>query len=177
MPTNTEISEKEFAVIREISNNHKPNQRIIAKSVGISLGLTNLIIKRLIKKGYIKIKEVLPRTIQYMLTPKGFAEKTRKTYHFTLQTIKTLEAIKANIQEIVTDVYKKGARGFVILGNGELASLAEIAFKNLDLGGIELKTQLVSNRRKNVCNLLFNINGVQQRMDLLQEVSKKNIRY
>ena len=46
-----EISEKEFAVIREISINRFPNQRTIATKTGFSLGLTNLIIKKLVKTG------------------------------------------------------------------------------------------------------------------------------
>lgn len=172
----SEITEKEFAVIREISNNHQPNQRIIAKRVGISLGLTNLIIKRLIKKGYIKIKEVPPRTIQYILTPKGFAEKTIKTYRYTLQTIKTLEAIKTGIQEIVENAYGKGGRDFLILGNGELVSLTEIVFKNLNFGDVKItKTEILSNKKRPTCNLLYNLNGNQQRVDLLSEIARKNI--
>ena len=83
----SKVSEKEFAVINEISNNHLPDQRTIADRAGISLGMTNLIIKRLIGKGYIKAKQLDKRKIQYLITPKGFSEKANKSYNFALKTI------------------------------------------------------------------------------------------
>ena len=71
------ISEKEYAIIREIHKNHIPDQRTLATRTGISLGMTNIIIKKLIKKGYIKAKQLNQKKIQYILTPKGFTEKAR----------------------------------------------------------------------------------------------------
>lgn len=173
-----EINDKEFAVIREISNHHKPTQRHIAKKVGISLGLTNLIIKRLIKKGYIKIREVPPRTIQYMLTPKGFSEKAKKSYHFTLRTINSIKTIKENIQEIIIKQYNQGAREFTILGNGELATLAEIALRDLNLKDINYScVENKSIENKPTCNLIVNINEMNKKIDLLSELSKKSEKF
>jgi DNA-binding MarR family transcriptional regulator len=169
-----EINEKEFAVISEISNNHRPSQRIIAKRVGISLGLTNLIIKRLIKKGYIKIKEVPPRTVQYMLTPKGFAEKAKKSYDFTLRTIKSIANIRENIQEIILEEYRKGARDFAIFGNDELAIITEIAFQNLRLNDLKFnRVDPGPGSSKGANGIIVSINGTRQEIDLLTQLSKK----
>jgi DNA-binding MarR family transcriptional regulator len=126
-----EISEKEFAVIREISNNHLPDQRLIATRAGISLGLTNLIIKRLIKKGYIKAKQLDRKKIQYLLTPKGFSEKAKKSYNFTLRTIGFFTTIREKLQELITSGCQKGAIEFAISGNDELADIVEFALKNM----------------------------------------------
>jgi DNA-binding MarR family transcriptional regulator len=126
-----EISEKEFAVIREIHNNHLPDQRTIAVRSGISLGLTNLIIKKLIKKGYIKAKQLNQKKIQYILTPKGFTEKARKSYHFTLKTIGLFKSLREKLQEIISSERQNGAVEFVVLGNGELADMVEFALKNM----------------------------------------------
>lgn len=172
------VTDKEFAVIREVSNNHKPTQRHIAYKVGISLGLTNLIIKRLTRKGYIKIKEVPPRTIEYMLTPKGFAEKAKKSYHFTLRTIDIIKTLKQNIQEIILSEYKKGVREFTISGNGELTTITQIAFETLELKDIKLsRTEFNSNRNKPICNLLVILNGQERKIDLLSELSKRSVYY
>ncbi len=126
-----EISEKEFAVIKEISNNHLPDQRTIATKTGLSLGLTNLIIKKLIKTGYIKIKQLNRRKIQYILTPKGFAEKAKKSYRYTIKTINLFKSIKEQIQKLILDYKNQGIQKFIILGKNELADIAEIAIKPL----------------------------------------------
>ncbi len=132
-----EISEKEFAVIKEIANNHQPSQRLIARRVGISLGLTNLIIKRLVKKGCLKVSQLNPRKVSYILTPKGFAEKTKKSYYYTLRTIKTLKSLQNRIQEIILSEYRKGRHKFAIQGNNELTLLVEISLRSLNLEGLE----------------------------------------
>ncbi len=131
------MDEKEFAVIREIANNHQPNQRLIARKLGISLGLTNLIIKRLINKGYVKISQLSARKIEYILTPQGFAEKAKKSYHYTLKTIMAIRNLKNRIQEIIISEYKNGKRKFAIQGNNELAILVEISLRHLNLEGLE----------------------------------------
>jgi DNA-binding MarR family transcriptional regulator len=126
-----EISEKELAVINEIHNNHLPDQRTIASLTGISLGLTNLIIKRLIKKGYVKAKQLNTRKIQYILTPEGFGEKAKKSYTYTLKTIDTFKKLKEDMQKLIISECKKGTSDFIISGRGELADILELAFKNI----------------------------------------------
>jgi DNA-binding MarR family transcriptional regulator len=149
---NTSISEKEFAVISEISNSNLPNQRIIARKLGISLGLTNLIINRLVKMGYVKVKQLDRRKIQYILTPKGFSEKTKKSYNYALRTINTLTVIREKIQNLVIDKYKTGVRDFLIVGDNELADLAEISLKKISVPNVsylrEMKNGKVSNENK-----------------------------
>lgn len=172
-----EISDKEFAVIREISNNHQPNQRIIAKSTGISLGMTNIIIKRLIKKGYIKIHQIPPYRVGYMLTPKGLAEKAKKSYDFTKKTISLIKTIRSAIQDIVMEEYSSGARQFILLGSNELSILAEIAIRDLNLKDISYsKLDKESDQEGGESFLVINIDGaVSKRIDILQELAQRNI--
>ncbi|MBU0952182.1 MAG: winged helix-turn-helix transcriptional regulator [Elusimicrobia bacterium] len=127
----TEISEKEFVIIKEISNNHLSHQRIISKNTGISLGLTNLIIRQLIKKGLIKAKQLNKRKAQYILTPKGFVEKAKKSYSYTLKTIQIIRSVKENTLQLITFYQEKGIKNFVILGKNELSEIVENVFKTI----------------------------------------------
>ena len=63
-------------LLEEIDNDRTPTQRDLSKKLNISLGLVNLFIKRLGKKGYFKIKTIPKNRVKYILTPKGAAEKT-----------------------------------------------------------------------------------------------------
>jgi len=157
MKTITEINEKELAVIREISNNNLPDQRTISKNTGISLGLTNLIIKRLIKKGYIKILQLNKRKIQYILTPKGFTEKAKKSYNYTIKTINLLKLMKEKIKELIIQLYNEGNREFVIIGNNELASIIELSFKEINLSDLKYNKSYNKNNliKKNSKNIIF----------------------
>lgn len=165
-----EINEKEFAVIREISNNHLPDQRTIAVRSGISLGLANLIIKKLIKKGYVKAKQLNQKKIQYLLTPKGFTEKARKSYNFTVQTITMLRSIREAIKELIQEKSKEGAKEFVICGNGELSDIAEMAL-------ITLKVEYSRKNNADDGSLLEYLtdNGTNNSIDLITYISQKSI--
>lgn len=131
-----EITDKEFDVIREISGNHNPSQRLLAKRAGISLGLTNLIIERLVKKGYVKIIQMNQRKLRYALTPQGFAEKARKSYSFIKRTINSLSEIKEKTKKLIEQEYNNGIQKFLLIGKGELLDLTEIAIKELKYSGL-----------------------------------------
>ena len=56
---------------------HSVSQRSLAKDLGIALGLTNLLVKRLVVKGLVRVIQIKPNRVRYLITPAGIAEKTR----------------------------------------------------------------------------------------------------
>ena len=128
----SEIVEKEFKVMEEVSRDKNLTQRKISQRLGLSLGMTNLIIRKLANKGYIKIKGLNRRKVQYILTPQGFAEKTKKSYRYLLRIIDSLKTMKKKIQQLILLEYEKGETHFIILGDGELADIIELSLKALN---------------------------------------------
>ncbi len=128
---NSEIGEKEFKIITEVGKNGVITQREISQRLGFSLGMTNILLKRLIRKGYIKIGRLNKRKVRYLLTPQGIKQKVRRSYQYLLYTFHSLKEIKSKIQLVLLAEYEKGRRKFIILGDGELAEITEIALRNL----------------------------------------------
>ncbi|WP_459879063.1 MarR family EPS-associated transcriptional regulator [Desulfothermus naphthae] len=92
--------EKEESIIKLLNiiyKNPQASQREIAKSIGISLGKTNYIIKELVKKGVIKTERFLNSknkwAYKYLLTPKGVKEKARITRDFVKRKMKEYEEL------------------------------------------------------------------------------------
>lgn len=169
------ISEKEFAVIREISNNHLPDQRVIATRTGISLGLTNIIIKRLIQKGYVKAKQLNHKKIQYILTPKGFSEKAQKSYFFTLKTISLLKTTKEEIIQLLMREHEKGATHFEITANNELGDIVEIAFKNLAQMNLSYIRKDDEQNGQETASLIIDSPKGRTSIDLIQYLAQSGI--
>ena len=67
----------EFVVLKSIESKNTITQRELAKRTGLSLGAVNVLIKRLINKGLLKIEHINAKTMKYILTPKGIMEKAR----------------------------------------------------------------------------------------------------
>src|SRR5262249_60343664 len=78
-----QISQRDFRILTAISEREDVTQRSLAKMLGIALGLTNLYLKRLSRKGYIKVTTIPARRVRYLLTPRGLAETTRLTYDYS----------------------------------------------------------------------------------------------
>ncbi len=133
------IGERELKIIEEISQDRNLTQRKISHRLGLSLGMTNLILKRLVTKGYIKVKGLNRRKVQYILTATGFAEKTRKSYRYFLKTICLLQEMKKKIQHLVLMEYEKDETHFIILGDGELADIVELSLKGLNKSELEYR--------------------------------------
>ncbi len=133
MPKDT-LDEREFELVNIIGAKIGSNQRDLSHHMDLSLGMTNMLIRRLITKGYIRIKQLNRRKVEYILTSKGFAEKTRKSVKYTLKTINSISIIKNRLKEILTELYKKNERNFLILGESDLALLVEIVFKEISGG-------------------------------------------
>ena len=65
-----ETIEHELEILENIYKNSKQvHQRDLAHIVGLSIGMTNAILKRLVKKGLLKVKKVNNRNIQYIVSP------------------------------------------------------------------------------------------------------------
>lgn len=104
MPT-----ELEFRVLGGLleSNAHF-NQRGLSKSLGVSLGGVNYCLNALATKGSIKIQNFRNNQNKwlyvYLLTPKGFAEKTELTRIFLKRKMQEYQELKAEIESLKRDV-------------------------------------------------------------------------
>lgn len=135
----SDISIKELKIIECLIQNSDISQRDISSDIGVSLGLTNILINRLVKKGYLKAKRFNARKIKYFITPRGLKEKTQKTYQFMKRSLTVISNLKDIITDFAVKEYDKGKRNFLIKGAGELSDITELVLKSLKLEGIEIK--------------------------------------
>lgn len=124
------LDEREFELINIIGAEIGANQRRLSRLMDLSLGMTNMLIRRLIAKGFIRIEQLNRRKVQYILTPQGFAEKMRKSVKYTLKTINSISLIKTCVHEILVELHKSGVRNFYILGKHDLSMLIEMVIKD-----------------------------------------------
>ena len=73
------LEEREFELVNIIGADLGSNQRDLSRQLDLSLGMTNMLIRRLIAKGFIRIEQLNKRKMRYILTPQGFSEKMRKS--------------------------------------------------------------------------------------------------
>lgn len=94
------MNEKINDVLEILDREESPSQRRIAKETGFSLGLVNILIKKAVKKGFIKINRLNSRNIKYILTPQGIKEKTKKTIDYVKRSYQAINQLQASLEEL-----------------------------------------------------------------------------
>jgi EPS-associated MarR family transcriptional regulator len=93
-----------FRVLRALQDNPRLTQRELSERLGVSLGATNFVLRALMEKGAIKIRNFRGNTRKlsyaYILTPQGLAEKASLTARFLARKQKEYESLKAEIEAV-----------------------------------------------------------------------------
>ncbi len=124
---------RELRLLNEIEANEVVTQRSLAKRLGIALGLTNLYVKRLVRKGYVKIVNIQKHRIRYLITPKGIAEKSRLTYEYMQYSLQLYRQASTVLRARFRALAEEGRKRIVFYGIGEAAELAYLCVREMDL--------------------------------------------
>ena len=123
------LSQNELTVLESLNEvSSAISQREIARRTGLSVGLINAVIKKLVRTGYVKTSQLNRRTISYLLTPEGFSQTAMRSYKYVLETVRSYKTIKNRFCEIVDALVEDGFSEFYLNGDGDLADLAESLF-------------------------------------------------
>ncbi|HYB70585.1 MAG TPA: winged helix-turn-helix transcriptional regulator, partial [Candidatus Bathyarchaeia archaeon] len=130
--------QRDFEILTAIGEGTPLTQRDLAQRLGVALGLTNLYLKRLAKKGFIKITEfphkpAARKRLQYLLTPKGIAEKTRLTYEHMTYSLHLYRRARATLRESLALLPEVGMKRIALYGTGEPAELAYLTLREFGL--------------------------------------------
>ncbi|MBN1413045.1 MAG: winged helix-turn-helix transcriptional regulator [Spirochaetales bacterium] len=133
---NIHIDDQEILILQKIhTSRENVRQRDLARIVGKSLGMTNAILKRLVKMGLLKITKINSRTVKYMVSPSGVKAITSRGYQYLKRTIRNVVDYKDILEKLVLDVVKAGYSVIVLVGKSDLDFIIEhLCHKNrLDL--------------------------------------------
>ncbi len=122
-------------ILEEIEEDNSQSQRELARKLNISLGLVNAFVKRLAHKGYFKVTTIPKNRARYMLTPRGFAEKTRLTYKFIQSSFHFYKRARGKLRTLLSTLENDGIQTVIFYGASDLA---EIAYVSLEETSLEL---------------------------------------
>jgi DNA-binding MarR family transcriptional regulator len=122
-------------LLNEVTQRPDATQRELSQRIGVALGLTNLMLRRLAKKGYIKVINVQKCRLRYLITPQGLMEKARLTSEYVEYSLFFYRNVRTFLREHLGQSVRAGHREILLWGTGELA---EIAFLTIREMGLEL---------------------------------------
>lgn len=151
---NYSTEEAEYQVLQHIAENESVAQRALAAHAGVSLGMTNAIIRRLATKGFLKIRKLNERKLRYAVTPEGFDALARRSVRYVRRTIKNVVEYREAVSDVLSEAKAAGRTTVVLLGQSDIAFIIEYYCLKLgltyrvepadgDLADIDLETTLI----------------------------------
>ena len=125
--------QRDLLLLSEVERDAGVTQRSLSTKLGVALGLTNLYLKRLARKGYIKITTIPRNRIQYLLTPQGLTEKSRLTYLYMQYSLSYYRDMRERIKEMMSSFGSPHGQRVVIYGTTELAELAYLSLREMNI--------------------------------------------
>ena len=108
----------------EVDRDGNSSQRELSQRLDISVGLVNTFLKRLVNKGYFKVKTMPRNRVKYFLTPEGLARKARLTADYLRYSVNFYKDIKTLLLDKYAEMEKDGVNSILFFGAGEVADLA-----------------------------------------------------
>lgn len=124
---------RNLQALEAIAKDERITQRTLASQLGIALGLMNIYLKRLVRKGYVKCVNVQSNRLRYLLTPKGIAEKTRLTYEFMEYSLFLYGQVRSHLRTMLEPYVLENRKRVAVYGTGEAAELAYLSITELGL--------------------------------------------
>ena len=122
-----------LTLFNTVESSPKINQRQLARELDVSLGLTNTYFQRVLKKGWIRAKQVKPRRWLYFLTPQGALEKSRLSLSYLHRTLDSFRELKIKGDEHLRILSEKGVSGIHLCGEEDLIEVLSFCFSGFEI--------------------------------------------
>ena len=118
---------RDLAILERIEHDPDINQSTLATQLGVAVGTINWHLKRLISKGYVKIKPAERRKLRYIITPEGIALRARLTVDYIDQQFKLYRNTRQRVAEQITRLQQAGYKQVQLVGDGDVADICRLS--------------------------------------------------
>ena len=119
-------AERERILLEEIERDPDTTQADMAGKLGVAVGTVNWHVKRLIAKGYVKVKRAERRKLLYIITPEGIALRARLTVAYIDNSMKLYRESRKKAIEALRDARTQGCYSILIKGDDDIADVVRL---------------------------------------------------
>jgi DNA-binding MarR family transcriptional regulator len=117
---------RELSLLEEIESDPNVNQSTLATQLGVAVGTVNWHLKRLIAKGYVKVKRAERKKLRYIITPDGIALRARLAVDYVERSFSLYRKTRQRVKEHLSKVRQEGYDRVRILGKGDVVDICHL---------------------------------------------------
>jgi DNA-binding MarR family transcriptional regulator len=117
---------RELILLEQIEHDPDVTQATLAAQLGVAVGTVNWHLKRLVSKGYVKVKRAQRRKLRYIITPEGIALRARLTINYIETSMRLYRRTRQRVLEILQEIKDSGYDRVRIQGEGDIAEICRL---------------------------------------------------
>ncbi|MBN2676981.1 MAG: winged helix-turn-helix transcriptional regulator [Anaerolineaceae bacterium] len=117
---------RDLIILEQIEQNPDATQASLAGEVGVAVGTINWHIKRLVNKGYIKVKRAERKKLKYIITPEGISLRARLTIDYIQNQFSLYRLTREKVSALLAQVQAEGHSGVRLIGDGDVADVCRL---------------------------------------------------
>jgi len=118
--------DRELVLLEQIEHDPDISQATLAAQLGVAVGTVNWLIKRMIDKGYVKIKRAQRRKLKYIITPEGLAFRAQLTVNYIDTSMRLYRRTRQHVRDVLLEVKKTNATAIYLVGEGDIADIVRL---------------------------------------------------
>ena len=118
---------RDLTLLEEIERDPDTSQITLATRLGVAVGTVNWHLKRLVAKGYVKVKRAERKKLRYIITPEGIALRARLTVAYVENQMTLYRQVREEAQRVLKLVRQEGFRAVHIVGDGDIADVCRLS--------------------------------------------------
>lgn len=128
----------EMKLLAEVERTPQTSQRSLARRMGIALGITNMLLRNLVQKGYVRATRAGWRRWLYTLTPSGISRKLHLTVAYIHRILAQYEWVRDTLRERLVPLELHEESRVALYGTGEFAELVYLGLKEQGVEQVDI---------------------------------------
>ncbi|QRN82442.1 winged helix-turn-helix transcriptional regulator [Chloroflexota bacterium] len=117
---------RDLALLQEIEADPDVSQAMLAEELGVAIGTINWHIKRLVEKGFVKVKRARRRKLRYIITPEGIALRARLTVDYIQQSFKLFRHVRERVTTLLQKLEAMDIHSVRLDATGDVAEVCRL---------------------------------------------------
>ncbi len=119
-------SEADLTILEHIENEPDTTQATLAEMLGVAVGTVNWHLKRLIEKGYIKVKRAERKKLRYIITPEGISLRAKLLVDFIQSSMELYRLVRKRSLQAIDEIKTQGFLAARIQGEGDVVEILKL---------------------------------------------------
>jgi DNA-binding MarR family transcriptional regulator len=118
--------QRDLVLLEQIELHPDMTQASLAAQLGVAVGTINWHLKRLVAKGFIKVRRIERRKLRYLITPEGLALRANLTLDYIQTSFRMYRLVRERMLEVIAELHQKGYGAVRLSGDGDVAEICRL---------------------------------------------------